>query len=103
MSEVQVGARLSSVVCGTEVIVISTVEDELDLTCGGAPMSFEGTPVAAGFRLDANARGGTELGERYISEAAELVLVCVRSGEGSLAIDGELMGIKGAKPLPSSH
>ena len=46
--------------------------------------------------------GGTLLGKRYVNAAGALELLCVKPGDGSLAVDGEHLVLKEAKPLPSS-
>jgi len=45
---------------------------------------------------------GSVLGKRYADEPTGAELLCVKSGEGSLSIDGRLMPLRGAKPLPAS-
>ena len=42
------------------------------------------------------------LGKRYEDEPSGAELLCVKAGDGSLAIDGRVLPIKGAKPLPAS-
>jgi hypothetical protein len=59
-------------------------------------------PRTAGGTPHADASGGTLLGKRYVSEAGDLELLCTKPGQGSLACDGKLLVVKGAKPLPSS-
>jgi hypothetical protein len=46
--------------------------------------------------------GGTLLGKRYADDRTGIEVLCTKAGEGSLAIDGEALGTKQAKPLPSS-
>ena len=45
---------------------------------------------------------GTLIGKRYVNAAGTVELLCVKAGKGSLSIDGEVLQIKDAKPLPSS-
>ncbi len=52
--------------------------------------------------LDAGASGGTLLGKRYVNEAGDLEVLCVKPGEGSLGSGDALLTLKEAKPLPSS-
>jgi hypothetical protein len=102
MPNLKVGSRLRSSVCSTEVMVIAAPDADVDLRCGGAPMiDFESAP-ASGLQLDPEAKGGTQIGKRYANEAGTLELLCTKPGEGSLAADGAPLGLKGAKPLPSS-
>ena len=56
----------------------------------------------AGAELDPEAKGGTQIGKRYVDADGVLELLCTKPGEGSLSCDGDELGIKGAKPLPSS-
>ena len=96
------GTRMRSAVCATEVVVIAAPADDIELTCGGAPLLAEGEAAPAGVALDDAAAGGTQLGKRYTNEAGNLELLCVKRGDGSLACAGVALQIKGAKPLPSS-
>ena len=43
-----------------------------------------------------------ELGRRYMCEVCGTEVLCTRAGEGSLVCCGKEMGLKLAKPLPSS-
>jgi hypothetical protein len=45
---------------------------------------------------------GTLIGKRYIDPASGLELLCMKAGEGSLAIDGRPLEIAQPKNLPSS-
>ena len=89
MPQIKPGTRLRSAVCATEVMVVAAPKDaDVDLQCGGSDM------------LDVG--GGTQLGKRYVNEAGTLEVLCTKPGEGSLAADGAVLTIKGAKPLPAS-
>lgn len=61
---------------------------DADRPSGGAP--------APGF--DA----GAPMGKRFEDPALGLEVLVSKAGAGSLAVDGTLLEIKGAKPLPSS-
>ena len=102
MGQLKAGARLKSAVCETQVMVIAAPGRELVLTCGGAPMLELDQETPAGAVLDAAARGGTQLGKRYVNDEGDLELLCTRPGEGGLAADGSPLEPKQAKPLPSS-
>ncbi len=102
MAELKPGARFKSAVCETEVVVIAAPEGELQVTCGGVSMLGEGESADSDSQLAAEAGGGTELGKRYTNAAGDTELLCVKPGDGSLAVGGETLVIKGAKPLPSS-
>jgi len=102
MPALQPGARLRSAVCTTEVLVIQAPAGAIALTCGGAPMlPIDAAPPAGGAPAE-GAAGGTQIGKRYTNEAGDLELLCTKAGAGSLAVDGALLAVKGAKPLPSS-
>ncbi|MGH9274551.1 MAG: hypothetical protein ACRDZU_07880 [Acidimicrobiales bacterium] len=96
------GARLRSVTCETEVVVVRCAGDEIDLRCGGQPMvpieeagGTAGAPVAP---FDE----GTLVGKRYVSDDDGLELLCTKPGAGSLSVGESSLSVKGAKPLPSS-
>ena len=95
----QVGERLGSTTCTTEVIVVRPPAREVDLTCGGRPM------VAAPAERDGTEPDGGEqslLGKRYQHSDSGLELLCTKAGSGTLRVDGEALSIKDAKNLPSS-
>jgi hypothetical protein len=102
MARLKAGRRLRSAVCKTEVMVIAAPDADVELRCGGAPMVDLESQPQPGASLDPDAKGGTQIGKRYVNEAGTLELLCTKPGEGSLAADGAPLGIKGAKPLPSS-
>lgn len=45
---------------------------------------------------------GIVIGKRYINEAEDLEVLCVKAGEGSLALDGNLLLQKDTKQLPKT-
>jgi hypothetical protein len=102
MAVLKAGTRLKSAVCSTEVMVVAAPKDDVELTCGGAPMLEMGADVPAGASISDDAREGTQIGKRYVNEAGDLEVLCTKPGEGSLGEGGKLLVIKGAKPLPSS-
>lgn len=91
------GTRLKSAACATEVVVIKCGAGSIE--CGGAPMAEDaaGDGVPAG-----DFAGGTIMGKRYVDLAGAVELLCVKPGAGSLALDGTLLVLKEAKPLPAS-
>ena len=93
---------MRSAVCATEVMVVAAPADEVEVTCGGAPMIGIKDDHPAGALLSPDAAAGTALGKRYVSEAGDLELLCTKPGEGSLGVGGALLSLKEAKPLPSS-
>ena len=102
MPSLKAGGRLRSSVCNTEVMVIAAPDADVELCCGGASMVDLESQPEPGASLDPDAKGGTQIGKRYVNEAGSLELLCTKPGEGSLSADGAPLGIKGAKPLPSS-
>ena len=102
MAQLKVGSRLKSAVCTTEVIVIAAPGGDVDVRCGGAPMLGAGDTPPAGASVAADAAGGTALGKRYVSAAGDLELLCTKAGQGALGVGAALLGLKEAKPLPSS-
>jgi hypothetical protein len=92
------GTKLKSAVCDTEVMVIRG--GDVVAECGGSPM-VETRPAKLG-AMDPAFSQGTKIGKRYIDAAGKCELLCVKAGQGSLAIGGVALKIKDAKPLPSS-
>ena len=92
------GSKLKSAVCDTEVMVIRG--SNVVVECGGAPMSDQAPatrqPINPAFAL------GTKIGKRYVDADGTLELLCVKAGQGSLAVAGTALQVKDAKPLPSS-
>lgn len=94
------GARLSSVTCDTEVVVVKG-SGEADLRCGGAPMVPVGE-AAGKTAPEAPFDAGTLVGKRYTDEDATIELLCTKPGAGSLSVGEAALVEKGAKPLPAS-
>ena len=92
------GTKLKSAVCDTEVMVIRA--SGVVAECGGSPM-VETRPAERG-ALDPAFAQGTKIGKRYVDAAGTCELLCVKAGQGSLAIGGVALQVKDAKPLPSS-
>jgi hypothetical protein len=95
------GARLRSVTCTTEVVVVHA-EGDGELRCGGESMvdiasdeNLLHDPVS-GFDE------GTQIGKRYVDETSSLEVLCTKAGSGSLSLGELRLTLKGAKPLPAS-
>ena len=101
MAQLKAGTRMRSAVCKTEVMVIAAPADEIAVSCGGAPM-IDAKEEPAGGDVDPAFAEGTLLGKRYVNEAGNLELLCVKPGDGSLAVDGTALVLKESKPLPST-
>lgn len=102
MIELTVGERFRSSVCATEVIVLKSPSEPVELACGGARMVAVNEPVEAGGSPDAEFAAGTEVGKRYTDPAGTLEVLCTKSGEGSLTLAGVPLEVKAATALPAS-
>jgi crotonobetainyl-CoA:carnitine CoA-transferase CaiB-like acyl-CoA transferase len=100
--QLKIGARYRSQVCQTELIVVRPLPGEADLTCGGhAVIDLKDTP-AASLSLKVGADTGNALGKRYTDASGTLELLITKPGKGTLALGGEPLSLKEAKPLPAS-
>lgn len=97
---IKAGARLKSAVCSTELIVVKAPAGAVDITIGGVAPAEADRPVD-GSPADGHG-GGTAMGKRYVDAADTIELLCTKPGEGVPAIDGEILHLKDAKPLPAS-
>ena len=102
MAVLKAGSRLKSAVCSSELMVVVAPAGDVSLTCGGASVLELGADAPAGGEVDPAHKTGTQMGKRYTNEAGDIEVLCTKPGEGSLAADGVVLEIKGAKPLPSS-
>ena len=100
--ELTAGTRCKSTVCDTEVVVVRPPDGAMTLACGGADMVPIGADVVARGAIDATLAGRTQLGKRYADEDSGIEVLCTKAGEGTLTLNGVPLGLKGAKPLPSS-
>jgi len=84
------------------MIAVRAPGGDVAVTIGGAE------PVLDAAERDASASpsdghdSGTLMGKRYVDEANTVELLCTKPGAGAPAIDGVLLAIKDAKPLPAS-
>ncbi|SDD83551.1 hypothetical protein SAMN05444678_12517 [Sphingomonas sp. YR710] len=92
------GTKLKSAVCDTEVMVIRCGDGTIE--CGGAPMA-EAKPADAG-TISPDHAAGAMIGKRYVDAGGSFELLCVKSGKGTLAVNGVALEVKSAKPLPAS-
>ena len=100
--EIKTGARLRSQVDATEVIVVRPLPGDVDLTCGGHPMIDAKEEPAAGLTAIHTFPDGTKTGKRYTLGDSDFELLVTKPGSGLLAVAGEALAVKEAKPLPSS-
>jgi hypothetical protein len=96
------GQKLHSAVCDAQVVVVRAPATEVEVGCGGAPLLEDGATADAGVSLDGSLGDAALLGKRYADEELGLELLCTRAGAGALTVDGRVLPLKGAKPLPSS-
>jgi hypothetical protein len=97
------GQRRRSTVCETEVIVIRPASTEIELWCGGAPMSVISEAAAPTGAPDPDFTGGTALGKRYTHPDDDaLELLVTKAGAGSLSAGPTLLVLKAARQLPTS-
>jgi hypothetical protein len=82
-------------------MVIAAPAGDIDVSCGGASM-IGSADTAEGGSVDSAHAQGTLLGKRYVNATGDLELLCVKPGEGSLAVGGVTLVLKEAKALPSS-
>lgn len=101
MAILKLGSKHKSAVCDTQIMVIRTVPDSLDLRCGGAPMTDAGA-APDGTALDPAFADGTLIGKRYIDEADRIELLCTKGGQGTLSLGADRLLVKQPKALPSS-
>ncbi len=94
------GQKLHSIVSEAQVVVVKAPDGDVDVQCGGAAMVEE--PVDATGAPDDSLGDGPQIGKRYADEELGLELLCSKGGAGALTVDGRVLPIKGAKPLPSS-
>ena len=97
--ELRPGQRLYSAVSEAEFVVVKAPTEPIELLAGGVAMLAEpGGDAAAG---DVSGEPA-QLGKRYADDELGLELLCSKGGAGELSAAGRPLGLKGAKPLPSS-
>lgn len=101
MAALKAGSRLKSAVCDTQVMVIAAPDGDAALSCGGAAM-VDVTADAPGGSIAPDHKDGTQMGKRYVDGDGTIELLCIKPGEGSLALGGSTLVFKEAKALPSS-
>ncbi len=100
--ELRAGSRLKSAVCDTEVIAVKAPAEDLDIRCGGVPMTDTTNSEGGSSAPAEGADGGTLMGKRYVNPEETLELLCTKPGTGSLGVGDALLEIKESKPLPAS-
>jgi hypothetical protein len=102
LMQLKTGARYRSQVCDAEFIVVRALPGDIDLTCGGHPVIDVKAEPAPGCSLEEGLDGGLLLGKRYTDDSGKLEVLITKSGKGTLALQGEPLVLKEAKPLPAS-
>jgi hypothetical protein len=98
--KLRMGQTLVSTVDPTTVVVVRCPDADVKVTCGGEEMVAGGTTTTAS--AGSVGEGGAQLGKRYTIEGLNIELLCVKAGAQPLAVDGQPVVMKGAKPLPAS-
>jgi hypothetical protein len=97
------GTRLRSQVDSTEVIVVRSPADEIEVTCGGHPMIDVQAEPEPGLAAVGEPAEGTKLGKRYTAgRDSAIELLVTKPGTYGLSADGAQLVLKEAKPLPAS-
>jgi hypothetical protein len=99
--KLKAGTHLRSAVSSAEVVVIRAPDGDVELTSGGLPVVGRDDDVAES-PIASGSEGSVLLGKRYVNEAQTIEVLCTKAGEGALALGGEALSMKSAKPLPSS-
>jgi hypothetical protein len=100
--QLDVGKRYRSTACSTEIVVIKAPESDVDLNCGGYPLSpLDGEPGARN-EPQAGLSEGTLIGKRYGDSDETLEVLVTKAGEGTLAIGATPLEVAGARKLPTS-
>jgi hypothetical protein len=102
MTPLKPGERLRSRVCSTEVIVVRAPASEALIACGGQPMAAGGEQASPPAAAAAGSGQGSLLGKRYADEELGLELLCVKAGSGELTVNGQVLCLREARPLPAS-
>lgn len=108
MIQLRPGLRLRSTAGEAEVVVVRGT-GEVDLRCGGVPMtsvdSAGGAPTrsrAAATTPEQGDGDGTLLGKRYAHEPSGTEVLCTKPGTGALSVGSDPLVVRAAKPLPAS-
>jgi hypothetical protein len=87
---------------GAELIVVRGDDGFYDLTCAGRPVVDIAQDLPDPVTAQVADGEQIQLGKRYVDSANRLELLCTKPGPGPLAVGGERLAVKAAKPLPSS-
>jgi len=99
--ELKAGSRWTSAVSDVEVVVVKAPAGDVALHCGGHEMLPLGTE-GSGEAPEAGLSEEIPVGKRFSNEAGDVELLITKAGTGTIQLNGETLGVKAAKPLPSS-
>jgi hypothetical protein len=99
--ELKAGSRWRSAVCDTEVVVVRAPSGDVSLECGGAPMVPHDADKPGG-EVHPDFAEPTQMGKRFTDPDSGIEVLATKGGAGSLALNGQRLALKDAKPLPSS-
>ncbi len=100
--ELKPGSRWKSAVCDAAFVVVRAPGGDVALACGGQPVVSLDGEIPTGLAIDPALSDGTLMGKRYEDVESGLELLVTKAGTGTLAVDGVVLPLKDAKPLPAS-
>lgn len=95
------GTRIFSAVDSTELIAVKAPTEPVELTIGGVPAVLSADDRSAGTPLEGH-DVGVAMGKRYVDSSETLELLATKAGASVPAVDGQILALKEAKPLPAS-
>jgi hypothetical protein len=101
--KLRTGQTLVSQVDDTTVVVVRAAAGDVEVSCGGTAMvdAKAGAGAAKG-SPDPALLDGTLIGKRYADDDLGVELLVTKPGQGTLAVNGTPLPVKGARPLPAS-
>ena len=97
--DLKTGMRLFAQNSTCEIIVVKTSDTIGSVSCAGLDMLPAAPTEAARQAPDGPL---VELGKRYTDDDNLVEILCTKAGAGPLAIEGRVLALKTAKPLPAS-
>ena len=100
--ELRAGQKLHSAVCEAQFVVVRAPGGDVDVAVGGTAALDHEPSADERAELDASIGDAPQMGKRYADEEVGIELLCSRPGAGAVTVNGAVLPLKGAKPLPSS-
>jgi hypothetical protein len=100
--EYKPGTRWKSAVSDIEVVIVTSPNVAVSLLCGGHDVVPLADEAPAGLTMDPSLAEASLIGKRYVHEPSGFEILCTKGGQGTLAVGGEPLTVKGPKPIPSS-